>query len=139
MPMDKKFQTDDQTVKVGKCCGKGHRWMCSKTIADCVEALIGAYYVGGGHTAALHIMKWLGIDVGLDPPLVHEAINRASIRSYAPKANDIKALELKLGYEFSTQGLLQEAITHVSRQDLELGVCYCYQVSIWKIFLMIFF
>ncbi|KAK7256023.1 hypothetical protein RIF29_29454 [Crotalaria pallida] len=127
VPLDKKFHTDNQTVKVGKCCDKGHRWMCSKTIADCVEALIGAYYVGGGYTAALHIMKWLGFDVGLDPLSVHEAITKTSIRSYVPKANDIKGVESKLGYEFSTQGLLQEAITHVSHQELELGVSYCYQ------------
>ncbi|XP_061353511.1 endoribonuclease Dicer homolog 3-like isoform X2 [Gastrolobium bilobum] len=127
VPLDKRFQTDEPTVKVGKCCDRGHRWMCSKTIADCVEALIGVYYVRGGHTAALHVMQWLGIDVGLDPQLVHKAITRASIRSFVPKADDVKALELKLGYEFSTKGLLQEAITHPSQQELEVGICYCYQ------------
>ncbi|RDX92252.1 Endoribonuclease Dicer-like 3, partial [Mucuna pruriens] len=127
VPLDKKFQTDNTKVKIGKCCDKGHRWMCSKTIADCVEALIGAYYVGGGLTAALHVMQWLGMNVGLDSPLVHDAITRASLRLYVPKANDIKALELKLGYEFSTKGLLLEAMTHPSQQELEPGICYCYQ------------
>ena len=101
--------------------------MSSKTIADCVEALIGAYYVGGGIIAALHLMKWLGIDAELDPSLVVEAITTASLRSYVPKDNEIATLESKLGYEFSVKGLLQEAITHASQQ--ELGVGYCYQVA----------
>jgi dsRNA-specific ribonuclease len=34
--------------------------MCSKTISDCVEALIGAYFVGGGLDAAFAFLKWLG-------------------------------------------------------------------------------
>ena len=56
--------------------------MSLKTMADCVEALIGAYYIGGGIIAALQSMKWLGIDAELDPSLVVEAITAASLRSY---------------------------------------------------------
>ncbi|KAK7853798.1 endoribonuclease dicer like protein 3 [Quercus suber] len=97
VPLDAKFHTEDPKVLIGNSCDKGHRWMSSKTIADCVEALIGAYYVGGGIIAALHLMKWLGIDAELDPVLVVEAITTA----------------------------FYEAITHASQQ--ELGVGYCYQ------------
>ncbi|KAA8546198.1 hypothetical protein F0562_003063 [Nyssa sinensis] len=125
VPLDGKFHTEDPKVVVGKYCDRGHRWMVSKTISDCVEALIGAYYVGGGLVAALQLMKWLGIDAELEPSLVDEAIKSASLRSYIPKANEIEALESKLGYEFSVKGLLLEAITHASEQ--ELGVGYCYQ------------
>ncbi|XP_028797129.1 endoribonuclease Dicer homolog 3a-like [Neltuma alba] len=125
VPLDEKFQTKNPSCKVGKLCDRGHRWICSKTISDCVEALIGAYYVGNGLVAALHTMKWFGIDLELDPSLVVEAISKASLRSYVPKTNEITTLELKLGYEFSSKGLLQEAITHASEQ--ELGVGYCYQ------------
>ncbi|XP_068323627.1 endoribonuclease Dicer homolog 3a-like [Pyrus communis] len=124
VPLDSRFQTVEP-VKVGKFCDSGHRWMNSKTIADCVEALIGAYYVGGGLFAALHVMKWLGIDSDFEPKLATEAITRASLRSYYPKHQDIAALELKLGYQFSVKGLLQEAITHASQQ--KLGASYCYQ------------
>jgi endoribonuclease Dicer len=127
VPLDGKFQTEDPKVVVGKCCDRGHRWMVSKTIADCVEALIGAYYIGGGLVAALHMMKWLEIDAELDPSLVIEAIAAASLRSYVPKTNEIATLESKLHYEFSAKGLLQEAITHASEQ--EVGVGYCYQVT----------
>lgn len=126
VPLDGKFQTEDTKIVVGKSCDRGHRWMGSKTIADCVEALIGAYYVGGGLNAALHLMKWFGIDVELEPSLVDEAIATASLRTYIPKANEIEILESKIGYEFSVKGLLLEAITHATEQ--ELGVGYCYQV-----------
>ncbi|KAL4597279.1 hypothetical protein ACB092_12G222500 [Castanea dentata] len=125
VPLDAQFQTVDMKVKVGVCCDRGHRWMTSKTVADCVEALIGAYYVGGGLVAALHMIKWLGIDAELEPTSVLEAITRASLHFYIPKTNEIETLESKLGYIFSTKGLLQEAITHTSEQ--EAGVGYCYQ------------
>lgn len=126
MPLDEKFQCEDPKIVVGKFCDKRHRWICSKTIADCVEALIGAYYVGGGLVASLHVMKWLGIDSELEPSLVDEAINAASLHIYMPKANEIASLETEIGYEFSVKGLLMEAITHMSEQ--QLGGGYCYEV-----------
>lgn len=126
VPVDGKFQTEDPKVVVGKSCDKGHRWMCSKTISDCVEALIGAYYVAGGLPAAIHMMKWLNIDVELEPSLVADAITMASLHSYTLKANEIAIMESKLHYEFSTKGLLLEAITHAS--DQESGGGYCYEV-----------
>ncbi|XVF48783.1 hypothetical protein PTKIN_Ptkin03bG0216400 [Pterospermum kingtungense] len=121
VPLDKKFQTEDLKVKVGKSCDRGHRWICSKTISDCVEALIGAYYISGGLIAALHTMKWLGIDAELDPSLVTEAINRASLRSYVPN-DEMHIIESKIGYKFSVKFFLQEALTHASVHEL-----YCYQ------------
>ncbi|XP_062101177.1 endoribonuclease Dicer homolog 3 [Humulus lupulus] len=124
VPLDRKFQTEDPKIVVGKSCDKGHRWMGSKTIADCVEALIGAYYVGGGLTAAIHMMKWFGIDAELEPSLVLEAISIASLRFYTPKGDEIATLESKIKYVFSTKGLLQEAITHASDQELNLDYCY---------------
>ncbi|TYI48167.1 hypothetical protein E1A91_D13G227500v1 [Gossypium mustelinum] len=121
VPLDKKFQTEDLEIKVSISCDRGHRWMCSKTISDCVEALIGAYYVSGGLIAALHMMKWLGIDAELDPSLVAEAINRASLQSYVPN-NEIQIIESKIGYKFSMKFFLQEALTHASANEF-----YCYQ------------
>ncbi|XP_057957753.1 endoribonuclease Dicer homolog 3a [Malania oleifera] len=125
VPLESKFQTEDTKVVVGKSCDRGHRWMGSKTVSDCVEALIGAYYVGGGLVAALSLMKWFGIVAELEPLLVEEAIRTASLRTYFSKVKEIQILESKLGYEFSVKSLLLEAITHASEQ--ELGVGYCYQ------------
>ncbi|XP_042485493.1 endoribonuclease Dicer homolog 3a [Macadamia integrifolia] len=125
VPLGRKFITVDTSVVVGKVCDRGHRWMCSKTIADCVEALIGAYYVGGGLSGALLIMKWFGIDAEFEPRLIEEAINSSSVWRYTPNISDLEMLESKLHYRFSVKGLLLEATTHASLQ--ELGVGYCYQ------------
>jgi len=124
VPLDVKFQTEDPKVVVGKFCDRGHRWMCSKTISDCVEALIGAYYVGGGLFASLNVMKWLGIGTELELSLVDEAFTAASLHNYLPKEGEIASLEKKIGYEFSVKGLLLEAITHLSEKELGIGCCY---------------
>ncbi|XP_023638559.1 endoribonuclease Dicer homolog 3 isoform X3 [Capsella rubella] len=114
VPLDPKFFTENMTIKIGKACDMGHRWTVSKSVSDCAEALIGAYYVSGGLTASLHLMKWLGVDVDFDQNLVVEAINRASLRCYVPKDNELTELERKIQHEFSAKFLLKEAITHSS-------------------------
>jgi len=126
VPFDKAYMTEDTSIAVGVTCDKGHRWMCSKTIADCVEALIGAYYIGGGLNAAVSVMKWLHIDASFEIVLVEEAKSKASQLCYLSKVNEIEKLESALGYSFSVKGLLLEAITHPSYEELGLG--YCYQV-----------
>jgi endoribonuclease Dicer len=127
VPSHRRYIRDDPSFFVGKPCDRGHRWMCSKTISDCVEALVGAYYVGGGIAAALWVMRWFGIDIKCDMKLLQEVKFNASHLCSLSKINDIEELEAKLKYNFSVKGLLLEAITHPSLQ--ELGVDYCYQVS----------
>ncbi|XP_073146735.1 endoribonuclease Dicer homolog 3 [Henckelia pumila] len=122
VPMDEIFFTEDVKIMVGNTCSKGHRWMGSKTISDCVEALIGAYYVGGGLTAALSLMKWLGIETELEPSLIDDAIKAASLHSYAPHIEAINILESKIGYKFNVKGLVLEALTHATE-----GFDHCYQ------------
>ncbi|KAL3645874.1 Dicer dimerization domain [Castilleja foliolosa] len=125
VPLDSKFCSEDITLMLGKACDKGHRWMVSKTVSDCVEALIGAYYVGGGLAAASSFMNWLGIEVDFKPSLIDDSVRMASLYCYAPKAKDIHDVESKIGYVFDTKGLLLEAITHESGR--KQGVDYCYQ------------
>ncbi|KAG9458819.1 hypothetical protein H6P81_003327 [Aristolochia fimbriata] len=125
VPLENLYISEDISIVLGKPCDKGHRWMCSKTIADCVEALIGAYYVGGGLIAALSLLKWFGVDIECDQHMVAKAISNAIRWCYEPKMDDIRALESKLNYCFETKGLLLEAMTHASQQ--ELGAGYCYQ------------
>ncbi|KAF5179568.1 Endoribonuclease dicer-like protein [Thalictrum thalictroides] len=126
VPLESIFVTADTKIVVGKACDRGHRWMCSKTISDCVEALVGAYYVGGGLTTAVMLMKWLGIDAELEPTsLIDSAIFNASLWCKIPEVNAFQLLESKLNYCFITKGLVLEAITHASQQ--ELGLDYCYQ------------
>ncbi|KAI6679821.1 hypothetical protein NL676_033702, partial [Syzygium grande] len=125
VPLDVKFSTEDPNIVVGKCCDRGHRWMGSKTIPDCLEALIGAYYVSGGLIAALHLIKWLGIDAEVEPSSVVEVINGVYLHSLVLSTDELAILESKIGYTFSVKGLLQEAVTHASCQ--EQGLAYCYQ------------
>ncbi|KAG6496264.1 hypothetical protein ZIOFF_044123 [Zingiber officinale] len=135
VPIERKYTTEEVSVVVGVPCDRGHRWMRSKTIADCVEALVGAYYAGGGLTAALSLIKWLGIDITIDKVLVKEAKISASHSIHHLKVNKIELLESELNYIFSSKGLLLEAITHPSYQELrldfsskkELGLGYSYQ------------
>ncbi|URE03023.1 hypothetical protein MUK42_19700 [Musa troglodytarum] len=117
--------TEEISVVVGNPCDKDHRWMCSKTIADCVEALVGAYYAGGGLPAALQVMRWLGVNIKIDKVLVEEAKMSAFHWYHLSKVSEIEFLESKLNYMFTVKGLLLEAITHPSLQ--ELGLDYCYQ------------
>ncbi|KAG9129978.1 hypothetical protein Leryth_007097 [Lithospermum erythrorhizon] len=124
VPLDIKKITEDPKIVSGKCCDRGHRWMGSKTISDCLEALIGAYYVGGGLIAALQLMKWFSIDAEVEPFLVEEAIKRASLHSWTPKSKDIETLESKIGYRFTVRGLLLEAITHATTNEKDGGYCY---------------
>ncbi|PVH37629.1 hypothetical protein PAHAL_5G048900 [Panicum hallii] len=116
---------DDKSIIIGKACDKGHRWICSKTISDCVEALIGAYYVGGGLRAAFSVLKWLQIEIEIEEDLIAKAMLSASVRNYLPKLDVVEMLEAKLGYLFSVKGLLIEALTHPSQQVS--GTTYCYQ------------
>ncbi|CAL4933981.1 unnamed protein product [Urochloa decumbens] len=125
VPFSRRYIRDDPSFVVGKPCDRGHRWMCSKTVSDCVEALVGAYYVGGGIAAALWVMQWFGIEIRCDMKLVQKVKCNASHLCYLSKLKDIEELEAKLKYNFSVKGLLLEAITHPSLQ--ELGVDYCYQ------------
>lgn len=126
MPLESKFVAVDSAIVIGKACDRGHRWMCSKTVSDCVEALIGAYYVSGGLNAAVMLMKWFGIEAEFDlTMLIDKAIN-ASFCRYTPETNVLQKLETKLDYCFTVKGLLAEATTHASQQ--EYGFDYCYQV-----------
>ena len=62
-------ETDFTSVK----CTKRHHWLHIKTIADVVEALIGAYLVDSGFGADLAFLKWIGIKIDFDTSLVGEA------------------------------------------------------------------
>ncbi|PWA49555.1 Argonaute/Dicer protein, PAZ [Artemisia annua] len=113
VPVDPKYQTEDPTIHTGKCCDMGHRWLSSKTVSDCVESLVGAYFVGGGLAGALHCMKWLGMSCELDPSRVNEALEIASLHTNTPKHDVIQCLEKKLGYEFKRLEFLGDSVLDV--------------------------
>ncbi|XP_020256312.1 endoribonuclease Dicer homolog 3b-like isoform X2 [Asparagus officinalis] len=124
VPLERVHLTEDTNTVLGRACDKGHRWMCSKTVADCVEALIGAYYIGGGLNASYSLMRWLGMDITIEPLLIQEAKRNASLCWCHSKTDEIDILESKLKYRFSVKGLLLEAITSPSHQDSRIDYSY---------------
>lgn len=106
-------------------CSKGHHWLHKKTIADVVEALVGAFIVDSGFKAATAFLRWIGIKVDFEASEVTK-VCIASNR-YIPLAAciDIVSLENSLGYQFLHKGLLLQAFVHPSYNKHGGG---CYQV-----------
>ncbi|PON81285.1 hypothetical protein TorRG33x02_229170, partial [Trema orientale] len=106
-------------------CSKGHHWLYKKTVADVVEALVGAFIVDSGFKAAATFLKWIGIQVDFEASQVTD-VCRASAKYIPLAANiDIGALERSLGYQFLHRGLLLQAFIHPSYNKHGGG---CYQV-----------
>ncbi|KAG8191987.1 hypothetical protein JTE90_002257 [Oedothorax gibbosus] len=112
-----------------------------KSIADCVEALIGAYLVSCGSRGALLFMSWLGLRV---LPSIQSTDGTNSLRygflqpphppilTRDPKS-DLKlekllagysAFEKKIGYDFNDKSYLLQAFTHASYYYNTLTDCY---------------
>eukprot|EP00898_Chlorokybus_atmophyticus_P001386 jgi/Chlat1/2248/Chrsp17S02786 len=86
-----------------------------KTLADAVEALIGAYLVEGGPSAARYFMRWVGISV-LDEDKESELLSEL-LAKYPPKVSQstcFMRLERAIGYTFKHGSLLEEAFTHAT-------------------------
>lgn len=106
-------------------CSKGHHKLRKKTIADVVEALVGAFLVDSGFKAATSFLEWIGIRVDFEASLVINACSAS--KRFMPLANykDIEALEALLGHVFLHKGLLLQAFVHPSYNKHGGG---CYQV-----------
>ena len=124
-----------------------------KCIADCVEALIGAYTVAGGLTGGIKFMSWLGVKIGkpvqddvwFSNHPTRESLLIANSRKVfenhfgvlnLPREDDQDAVSLrrliaqtsraqeKLNYRFKNRILLVEAFTHSSYTRNRLTDCY---------------
>ncbi|MCO5593475.1 hypothetical protein L7F22_047489 [Adiantum nelumboides] len=104
-------------------CNKRHRWMQRKTVADAIEALIGAYLEDGGEYAALAFMKFVGMDVVINTLQIEKVQSLSKNNLSLLKKIDIKAIESLLSYSFEHKGLLIEAFIHASFSN-HLGKCY---------------
>lgn len=107
-------------------CNKNHHWLHRKTIADVVEALVGAFIVDSGFKAAIAFLTWIGIQVHFEASQVVN-ICTGSVGYFPLSADvDIPSLECKLGHDFVYKGLLLQAFVHPSYSKHGGG---CYQVS----------
>lgn len=85
----------------------------SKILSDGVEAILGAFYVGGGEGAAFAFLHHLGLfNVSLQG-LPDVAVPAPPDGLKCP-AVDIEAIQKTLGYTFNRPWLVQEALTHGS-------------------------
>lgn len=115
--------------KLGRSCDSGHRYLCSKTIADVMEALIGAYLIEASYAGALCFMAWAGFDVDCSPTLIKSSSERSMFDATQNLGIDINSLEQRIGYTFCNKSLLVEAMTHASNMLNNLdGKAVCYQV-----------
>lgn len=117
---------EEQGKATGMRCNKNHHWLHRKTIADVVEALVGAFIVDSGFKAAVAFLTWIGIEVNFEASQVVNACSGSA--GYIPLSADvdIPSLEDKLGHHFIHKGLLLQAFVHPSYNKHGGG---CYQVS----------
>ncbi|KAK4487897.1 hypothetical protein RD792_003635 [Penstemon davidsonii] len=114
-----KYITEKENLSSKKFYCGANRKLKSKTIADVVEALIGAFLSTGGESAALSFMEWLGIKV------VFESIPYTRGFSVNPELHvNIQSMKSLLNYSFRDVSLLVEAITHGSYMLPEIPRCY---------------
>ena len=123
-----------------------------KCIADCVEALIGAYTVSGGLNGGLSFIKWLGVKLYCreDTGPVSSVTNSNNIlfcnsssvfkrylgTPYLPSMpptdtdvinhmlSQVAIVQKVISYQFHNQLLLIEAMTHMSYSHNNITDCY---------------
>nr|XP_053644192.1 endoribonuclease Dicer-like [Cherax quadricarinatus] len=115
-----------------------------KSIADCVEALIGAYLTTCGPRGALLFMSWLGIKVlpckideesenvlhitygHLEPPQspLHQCSVTDTYMQLELLLSGYMVFEEKIGYTFRDRSYLLQAFTHASYYKNRLTDCY---------------
>ncbi|KAK4798282.1 hypothetical protein SAY86_030608 [Trapa natans] len=105
-------------------CSRCHIWLQNKTIADVVEALVGAFLVDSGFKAASAFLKWIGIEVDFDASHVDDACISSSRFMPLAELLDVSSLEDCIGYKFHHRGLLLQAFLHPSYSRIGGG---CYQ------------
>lgn len=100
----------------------GRRKVGYKTVADVVEALIGALLTTGGELPALKFMSLIGMEVDFKQVPYETHISMHSEKLARIRQN-LSCLESKL-YSFHDPSLLVEALTHGSYKLQEIPRSY---------------
>ncbi|XP_020599927.1 endoribonuclease Dicer homolog 4 isoform X2 [Phalaenopsis equestris] len=114
---------EDGTDFVDVKCTKSHHWLHMKTIADAVEALVGAFLVESGFRAAIAFLKLIGIQGDLKASDVYRVLEGSNINLSLVEIVNIRELEESLDYTFKHRGLLLQAFIHPS-YGKHSGGCY---------------
>ncbi|XP_011494459.1 PREDICTED: endoribonuclease Dicer [Ceratosolen solmsi marchali] len=96
----------------------GVQIVSDKTVADCVEAIIGTYLLHLGIEGALSIVKWFQI---LPKTIVVKEFLHSSVPNPCIQSGDIDVhilwvnnIEKRVGYKFKNRAFLLQAFTHSS-------------------------
>ena len=99
-----------------------------KSIADCVEALIGAYLISTGQRGALLFMSWLGLQVlPSEEKLPTSPLLRNSLKPESQLEHFLRGydeFENLIGYKFKDRSYLLQAFSHASYYPNRLTDCY---------------
>lgn len=104
----------DEVLQQGDVATPEKRKLSTKTLADVVEALIGASYVDGGLSKAVTCISkfvpegsWTSVDADRESLF-------ARVPDGEPLPPPLEPLEKLIGYTFQKKALLMEALTHAS-------------------------
>ena len=100
------------------------REMSTKTLADVVEALIGAAYCDGGPEKALQCLKLFLPDVPWSTALGACEILYSVYQVQIVRSNQLDQLERLISYQFTLKALLIEALTHPSHHGPNTSASY---------------
>lgn len=94
----------------------------TKTLADVVEALVGAAYVDGGMPAAVRCMNiFLPTANNVFHVSIEDAARNLGTQTPAERDLRLESIEKLIGYSFNKESLLLEAITHPSFSSSHLA------------------
>ena len=100
------------------------REMSTKTLADVVEALIGAAYCDGGPEKALQCLELFLPDVQWSTALSACEILYSVYQVQTARSNQLDQLERLISYQFTLKALLIEALTHPSHHGPNTSASY---------------
>ncbi|CAL1702186.1 unnamed protein product [Somion occarium] len=113
----RKKQQDEQAIQ----------WLGDKTVADVVEAIIGAAYLSRDRDLALQVAKRLNVPLpGVErwSDLESKYNVPSGQQTVQLSAQTVKAVEAIVGFKFRQPALLAEALTHNSIQQSQQVVGY---------------
>ncbi|KAL8953898.1 MAG: hypothetical protein Q9222_000272 [Ikaeria aurantiellina] len=100
------------------------RQISTKTLADVVEALVGAAFLDGNFDKALGILEILLPDVSWSPLAIRESILFSAYDVPINYPSHFSQLEQLIGYEFKLKALPLEALTHPSYIGSNVSASY---------------
>ncbi|KAK4697136.1 endoribonuclease Dicer, partial [Lecanoromycetidae sp. Uapishka_2] len=100
------------------------REMSSKTLADVVEALLGAAYLDGGTEKALICLNIFLPEIPWFSALQASEILHKAYSQQTPTVSHLSPIEKLIAYEFGVKSLLIEALTHASHHGPNSSASY---------------